>query len=334
MNRKKITPFFKIGSLALSFFFLSFSLFAEEEVLENLGSEVVVIPHISISQVIDYHTRDLESLASDIGLYEAPIYLTTDIKGYVDITKGDFTFSPFFQERLDTYFDKTETSPSVSESEVTTRLINRFYVGFDLKYDFQEIMYVVVSTQFRIESDLKESLSSSPDLLFRFAPIVALSGDYSFGLTWSASQMFGILFDKDSLKRENPLSYTYYKGDFSLTYEFLHFFPEVKNQKAFVFAMLEYGYSDFFNPNSYYFSSNFSLGLKYSANGLTPALGMHIWSDHDGDMDKMVAVGFHLGMEYKIKDFVLSALYTGGDDVMSSGFEWESKVSTSITYSM
>lgn len=298
--------------------------------------KVKVTPKLTVYQLLDYHTRDLEAAPTDIGWYETPVYSRTNFNGTLNISKGQFTFSPYLQERVEIFLGKEALNDGTSE--VSLRARNRFYTGFITKFKLADAMNVAFNMEFRFANDLKESSSEVINTEFRFGPSVKLSGDYDFGLKWSVQQMFGFYFDKTVYGTDQPLKYMYYEGFSSLSYEFLQHVKSVKDQKAWIFADFAYGYTDkdvYGTSGSYSFASDFGLGFKYSTKGITPHAGMHLWSDYNSTDDLISkALGFRLGVEYKKGNYSFGVTYIAGERVDDADFSWESRVATKFKFSI
>ncbi len=335
---------------------LSLGLFAQEAselaqpMIETTTEEtqkenVEVTPHLTVYQTISANSLDLESSSSDIDWYEDPVYTRTNVKASLDVKVGQFTFTPYVQERLETFWDYHDT-PVAGEAfeELSPVLRNRFYLGSTFAYNIPDIIKIAVSADFRITSKLSESETPNHAQQYRFAPIVKLSGKYDFGFSWGVEHHFSMEFNKSTIGTAEPLNLMYYEGFLDLSYEFLQHVKGAEGQKAYLFLDYNYKLDDYLGIKEYAekkFDSFGVLGVKYSQKGVSPSLGLYVWNevtDKESSFKNIVGTGFQAGVTWKIKDFEFKCSYVGGQRVYDNTDpltgEWESQVYTRIKYSL
>lgn len=311
------------------------------DVKEKPAKSYTVTPRLGFYQRLEYNTRNLEVEGNGINWYEIPIYLRSNFKGSVTISKDDFSFTPYLQERFEMFLGTDSTPVTNADGDdiyqVNFRGRNRFYAGFVTKYSIKGIMDVGLNIEFRFANDVKNSTSDTLNAEFRFGPTVQLCGKYDFGLAWNASQLFGFYFNKDTMLTDAPLQTMYYEGFYDISYEFLHHVKDLKDQMAWIFTDYGFGYSntDYYGASGdYSFMSDFGLGIKYSTKGITPMLAMHLWSDTDDLQVIKNGMGFRAGLNFKKGRYQFGVTYIGAKDINTTDFVWGSRVNTKFSISI
>ena len=312
----------KIIFLIFSAIFLisSFSLFADDD--------IVLKPQFSIFQGFEYSGMDMRCAKNDIGDYGTPFYSRTNLKASYGIKKGDFTFTPYVQERLEFFLSKDLLEGGYSNVNVRGR--NRIYLGAVFAYSFNGLINLSFNLENMIQNDFKKSKQEDVPTLFRFTPTISLGGEYDFGFKWSLLNTFGLYFSDESIyANHGKISQLYMEGGGDFSFDFLRHIKSDLEHQLMIVGDYDYYYS---NTNPYekgekrVYSGIMGIGIAYQYKGIRPNFQLKQWHVFD---DYIVNIrnnfGLQAGVAFFQERYNVSFTYIGGRQILTKEKEpWQS----------
>jgi hypothetical protein len=291
---------------------------------------------IEFKQQMDFTTEDGLATGGALGEGDA-VYSRTEMKAKVGfkLANGVYTITPWIKERLELRMNLADDNTLDTIDTVKFRGRNRLYMGVNNTIAIDGIVDIGINLEARFANDLKPGkFNRGRAYEFRLSPVLALSGEYDFGLSWALEQYFNFYLDP-SVTGDDVLAAFELDGVYGAGFEFFQYFAPKNFSGSFG---IEDALTIIMNPSFSTIDTIYTTvenelvaGFSFGQGGLSEFIGLYLYTPEQNPADiQSTYLGFQLGVGFKKEMFSFSCSYTGAADVQSSNPQLESNVSTAV----
>lgn len=294
-------------------------LWSDENAKNEKESKFKFEPGLEFTQEIHFDTVG-NKLGINYGWGDA--YLKTKGKANFALNFGFYTLTPWIGDFIE--LPITAASPAIINPK------NNFLLGLDNTFSVENVMDIGVNFEFKLGTILDaNTITPLNGIEIRLSPILNLSGEYEFGLSFSLSNMFEFYIYPD---QNSPFFSVDFEGFNSISFDFFHFFVNNENIKGGLYAEL-FSLARVFVDGTAPTILNLdpAFGFTFDFYKVTPMI-LFFTHLYGTDLSRDPWFGIKSGIGFSKEWFSINVVYIGTFSVGSSN--WQNHIETYLTFSL